>query len=180
MFVNEVVRTMRLIKNEDVLITYLSCCTYFQEEMVITGRKTRLRLYDLLCDLATPGYPSYPTPRVKLAARKAMDILWPYGKFWRRIIRFSFRFFRPLTWVVWFETRTKQILLLLFAIYHFFLSILTKVFYKESTGTIIINKVIKGENKVFDSEPKLQTQLTKKNIFSHLLTYAKDKLYKKT
>lgn len=87
--------------------------------MAITGRKTKLRLYDLLSDLATFGYPSYPTKNVKAAARKAIDTLWPYGSFWRSVIRFSFRVFRPLSWVVWFENRTKQILMYIVALYHF-------------------------------------------------------------
>jgi len=110
MFCNEVVRTMKLMKNEEVLKHYLNCCRCFaQPELLVTGKKTLLRLGDLLSDLATPGYPLYPTSEVKEEAKRTLNIIWPYGAFLRETIRFSFRLLRPLSFLHWFQYRGAQL-----------------------------------------------------------------------
>jgi hypothetical protein len=110
MFCNEVVRTMKLMKNEEVLKHYLKCCRIFStSELQITGKKTQLRLGDLISDLATPGYPLYPTSEIKGEARATLNILWPYGAFLRETIRFSFRLLRPLSFLHWFQVRGAQL-----------------------------------------------------------------------
>lgn len=110
MFCNEVVRTMKLMKNEEVLRQYLQCCRCFgRNELVVTGKKTLLRLGDLLSDLATPGYPLYPTSEVKEEAKRTLNLLWPYGAFLRELIRFSFRLLRPLSFLTWIQFRGAQL-----------------------------------------------------------------------
>jgi len=110
MFCNEVVRTMKLMKNEQVLKHYLHCCRCFgRAELQVTGKKTLLRLGDLMSDLATPGYPLYPTSEVKDEAKQTLNILWPYGAFLREAIRFSFRLLRPLSFLHWFQYRGAQL-----------------------------------------------------------------------
>lgn len=110
MFCNEVVRTMKLMKNEEALATYLQCCRCFaRHELVVTGKKTNLRLGDLLSDLATPGYPLYPTSKVKKEALQTLNLLWPYGSLLRSVIKFGFRLLRPLSFVHWFQYRIAQV-----------------------------------------------------------------------
>lgn len=110
MFCNEVVRTMQLMKNEEVLRQYLQCCRCFgKANLTVTGKKTLLRLGDLLSDLATPGYPLYPTPEVKEEAKLTLNLLWPYGAFLRELIRFSFRLLRPLSFLTWIQFRGAQL-----------------------------------------------------------------------
>eukprot|EP01122_Echinamoeba_exundans_P010760 TRINITY_DN4094_c0_g1_i1.p1 TRINITY_DN4094_c0_g1~~TRINITY_DN4094_c0_g1_i1.p1 ORF type:complete len:491 (-),score=66.56 TRINITY_DN4094_c0_g1_i1:61-1533(-) len=108
MFVNEAVRAMAVMKNEVALIKYISDLSMFHGANAVPGRKTKTRLYALLLDLATPGYPLYPTRNVKSAAQQAMDLLFPVGRFWRSIIHFGFRFLRPLSFVHWFQLRVMQ------------------------------------------------------------------------
>lgn len=109
MFCNEVIRTMKLMKNEEALATYLQCCRCFaRSELLVTGKKTNLRLGDLLSDLATPGYPLYPTSKVKKEALQTLNFLWPYGSLLRSIIKFGFRLLRPLSFIHWFQYRIAQ------------------------------------------------------------------------
>jgi hypothetical protein len=137
MFANEVVRTMRLIKNEAALIQYIRCCGHFRgggddllpvasgaslastskalQDLVVSGRKTKLRLYSLLLDLSTPGYPMYPTRDVKAAAQSTLRTLFPTPlPAW--LIHFLFRLLRPLSFVTWLELRVTQIWLLFITI----------------------------------------------------------------
>jgi len=81
-----------------------------QGELAVVGRKTRLRLYSVLLDLSTPGYPLYPTPDVKRAAKALLDTLFPVGRWWRTLIHFSFRCLRPLSFVTWFKHRSRNVL----------------------------------------------------------------------
>jgi hypothetical protein len=108
MFVNEAVRAMAVMKSEVALIKYISDISMFHGVNAVPGRKTKTRLYALLLDLATPGYPLYPTRNVKTAAQHALDLLFPVGRFWRSIIHFGFRFLRPLSFVHWFQLRVMQ------------------------------------------------------------------------
>jgi hypothetical protein len=109
MFCNEVVRTMKLIKSEEVLKHYLySCRCFAKSELNVNGKKTLLRLGDLISDLATPGYPMYPTSEIKEEAKRTLNIIWPYGAFLREVIRFSFRLLRPLSFLHWFQYRGAQ------------------------------------------------------------------------
>ena len=76
---------------------------------MVTGKKTQLRLGDLLSDLATTGYPLYPTTQVKEEAKLTLNLLWPYGAFLRELIRFSFRLLRPLSFLTWIQFRGAQV-----------------------------------------------------------------------
>jgi len=74
MFVNELVRHIRLIKNEDVLLHYLQ---QTRDIGTIPGQKTRVRLYTLLLDLSSPGSPLYPTRDVRHKAKETLDCIFP-------------------------------------------------------------------------------------------------------
>ncbi|XP_049851439.1 uncharacterized protein LOC126326037 [Schistocerca gregaria] len=110
------IRTLRLIKNERAILSYLSCCLYFGDQERPTSspppatrpsaplnRKTRVLLANTLDDLATPGYPLYPTPSIKKKSRQVINQLWPRGRFWRSTINFLFRLLRPPSFFHWYQ-----------------------------------------------------------------------------
>lgn len=97
MFVNEVIRGIRVMKNEEILIHYLLCIKETIGELGPLGKKTKIRLFDLLSDLSTLGYPMYPTHDVIRCAKEVFDGLWPRGSIVRGLTRLYFRFFRPLS-----------------------------------------------------------------------------------
>lgn len=109
MFVNELVRHIRLIKNEDVLLHYLQ---QTRDIGTIPGQKTRVRLYTLLLDLSSPGSPLYPTRDVRHKAKETLDCIFPYGKIPRGVINLLFRLLHPyyatLSFISWSLTQFKR------------------------------------------------------------------------
>eukprot|EP01125_Pyxidicula_operculata_P004243 TRINITY_DN1629_c3_g1_i1.p1 TRINITY_DN1629_c3_g1~~TRINITY_DN1629_c3_g1_i1.p1 ORF type:complete len:380 (-),score=48.60 TRINITY_DN1629_c3_g1_i1:596-1675(-) len=77
MFANEVVRQMKNLRHEDVIITYINSCQVFRGALEIVGKKTRIRLQSLLLDYSTPGCPLYPTRPIREIALQANNILFP-------------------------------------------------------------------------------------------------------
>lgn len=131
MFVNEAVRAMTVMKSEVALIKYMTDLQLFQFAG-IPGRKTRTRLFALLLDLATPGYPLYPTREVKTVAQRTINCLFPIGSFWRSIIHFGFRFLRPLSFVNWIQIRLAQF----YAYLLVFISTVLAVFGMNGVGGV--------------------------------------------
>jgi hypothetical protein len=93
MFVNELVRHLRLMKSESALVQYLEHCKSIGE---VPGQKTRARLEVVLLDYATPGSPMYPTRDVRQQAKHALDQLFPSGRWSRHAVHFLFRIFHPI------------------------------------------------------------------------------------
>jgi len=105
MFVNEVVRQLKALRQEDVLLIYLECLEMFTGSLSIPGRKTSMRLHTVLFDYTTPGSPLYPTRNIRVAAQKTLDNVFPSGKLGRKIVNWSFRVFHPVelvkSWWFW-------------------------------------------------------------------------------
>jgi hypothetical protein len=121
MFVNEVIRHIRLLRQESVIVTYLKACQLFVNTLDIPGRKTRLRLHTLLLDENTPGGPLYPTRPIRDAAKEALDIIFPAGKYSRWLVNKGFRILHPLeltrSWYYWISSWVSLVLLFFYNLY---------------------------------------------------------------
>lgn len=109
MFVNEIVRRLKILKEEKVIVHYLKRCEYFVGPLAIPGAKTSLRLHAILLDYATPGSPLYPTRAIRKQATRTMNIVFPMGRIPRTFVNYIFRFLHPielgrswLYWLTWF------------------------------------------------------------------------------
>jgi len=121
MFTNELIRHMRNIKNENVLMQYIENCKLLKSEKL--GKKTSIRFQRLLIDFMTPGLPLYPTRQVRDKAKIVLDDLFPTGKRMRRTINMIFRLFNPLSTVTSWAYHIKK------TIYDFLLFIWQTVLY---------------------------------------------------
>eukprot|EP00698_Gefionella_okellyi_P001817 TRINITY_DN11659_c0_g1_i1.p1 TRINITY_DN11659_c0_g1~~TRINITY_DN11659_c0_g1_i1.p1 ORF type:complete len:368 (+),score=38.70 TRINITY_DN11659_c0_g1_i1:101-1204(+) len=94
LFYQETVAQLGLIRTAPVLITYV----YFSSMLGVLPASARnaLRLEGQLYCLSTPGGPHYPNRAVRIAARLALDVLRPRGKFARWVVRSIFRCLRPI------------------------------------------------------------------------------------
>jgi len=105
MFANEVIRQLKRLRRENLIILYLKKCEIFVGPLAITGAKTSLRLHSLLLDYSTPGTPFYPTRKVRQHAMQTLNIIFPYGKVSRKLINWAFRFLHPFelfrSWWYW-------------------------------------------------------------------------------
>jgi len=105
MFVNEVVRHIKLLRNEDLIIMYLEKCVLFSGPLTIPGTKTKINLQTVLLDYSTPGSPYFPTRKIRQQAKKTIDIVFPGGRRTRLATNWVFRFFSPFellkSWWFW-------------------------------------------------------------------------------
>jgi len=93
LFVGGVVRHMQYIKNEDVLIRYLKCCTFLAPLKM--SDTSRARLQHTLYIFSSPGGPIYAPRPVRHVATSTLDTLFPSGKLGRDFIKLCFRLLHP-------------------------------------------------------------------------------------
>jgi len=132
MFANELIRHMRHIKNENILVTYLNNCKFLRKNEL--GRKTRIRFQRLLIDFYTPGTPLYPTRNVRIKSKETLDELFPHGRMMRKVVNLAFRLLDPFAtaasgcyWINrYFTTIFSVFLLGIFSIFIFFFSVKIK------------------------------------------------------
>lgn len=107
MFVNEIVRRLRLLKDEKVIVHYLRRCEYLVGSLAIPGTKTNMRLHSLLLDNSTPGSPLYPTRAIRRQATRTINLLYPSGRVPRTLVNYGFRVLHPIelgrSWYFWFH-----------------------------------------------------------------------------
>jgi len=111
MFTNELIRHMRHIKIEQVLISYIQSTKVLDKENL--GRKTKIRLEMFFVDLLTPGTPLYPTRNVRTISKETVNTIFPNGRRTRTSVNLLFRLLNPystlLSWHYWL-TRYSKIL----------------------------------------------------------------------
>jgi len=92
-FVQCVMRQIKLVKNEYVLLRYIENCVEFQGFNL--SDETRVKLQSTLCTYTSPGGPAYAPRSVRTAARATLDTLFPSGRFSRKTIHYLFRLLHP-------------------------------------------------------------------------------------
>jgi hypothetical protein len=111
MFTNELIRHMRHIKIEQVLLSYIHCTRVLDKEVL--GRKTKIRLEMFFVDLMTPGTPLYPTRNVRTLSKETVNTIFPNGRRTRTSVNLLFRLLNPFStlssWHYWL-TRYSKIL----------------------------------------------------------------------
>jgi len=93
LFIRATISQIKLIKNEDILIRYINCCTYLSSFSMSDA--TRVKLQHVLYLYSSPGGPFYPPRPVRHAARWSLDKLFPRGKLGRTTISLLFRLLHP-------------------------------------------------------------------------------------
>eukprot|EP01112_Ceratiomyxa_fruticulosa_P019010 TRINITY_DN6154_c0_g1_i2.p1 TRINITY_DN6154_c0_g1~~TRINITY_DN6154_c0_g1_i2.p1 ORF type:complete len:476 (-),score=54.73 TRINITY_DN6154_c0_g1_i2:139-1566(-) len=93
LFIRATISQIKLIKNENILIRYINCCTYLSSFSM--SDPTRVKLQHVLYSYSSPGGPFYPPRSVRHAARWSLDQLFPQGKLGRTTISLLFRLLHP-------------------------------------------------------------------------------------
>lgn len=93
----ELCRYLREVKSEVALYRYLECFEALGGTSIFLQLSdlTRLRLQSEIFDLTVPGGPRYTPYKVRRRAGRALDRLYPSGRFVRKIVRFWFRIVHP-------------------------------------------------------------------------------------
>jgi len=122
MFVNEVVRHIKLLHNEATIVLYLEKCAFFRDALTIPGTKTKINLQTVLLDYSTPGSPFYPTRKIREAAKKSINLVFPGGKITRQATNWVFRFLSPIellkSWWFWIVNWISAIIFFLSGLFH--------------------------------------------------------------
>jgi len=137
MFVNEVVRQLKVSKNEETTVLYLQHLMIFRGELEIPGTKTKINLQTVLLDYTTPGLPYYPTRKIRDQAKQTIDTIFPGGKITRLATNWAFRFLSPIellkSWWFWILSWLTGLI--------FFLSFKQKVQKNPSITTVDLDEI---------------------------------------
>lgn len=114
MFILAISQQIHLIEDEEALLTYLD---NIGKCKVPTDHRISFKLQSALVVLSYPGGPLFPTRNVRTAAKNVVNILYPTGRYSRRLVNLFFRILHPYYWpndaLYWI----KQNLIALFKLY---------------------------------------------------------------